>query len=210
MHFNLNILEEISIFLDREQKDSLTPINNNLKEFYGKNVRRSIFFSESYDHREIYEYITIKIYYDSHKFYIKDGKFLYFRRNPNIDKLSIDSKSYYQSDELHGLRVLFDFCRNEKILEETMYVHGDRYGEHKVYWKNGNLKERVHYAGEEPYGEVHMDWIKDGEYERYYENGKLEIKGFYKNDKRIGIFSYYNSLGNKKEVNYDKENQFYF
>jgi hypothetical protein len=38
-------------------------------------------------------------------------------------------------------------------------------------------------------------YIKDGPYTRYYENGKLECSGFYKNERKDSIWLYYNMQG---------------
>lgn len=53
------------------------------------------------------------------------------------------------------------------------------------YPESKKINELIHYN----------DGLKNGLYKKYYENGDIAIKGYYKRDKKNGKWIYYNSLG---------------
>jgi len=99
------------------------------------------------------------------------------------------------------------FC-NDKLLDFTRFITENNIKKKfiETYFKNGNINQK--------YTLLSNDKI-DGEYIKYFENGKIQEHGFYNNGKKEGVHKIYYDNGNiSSEITYlnglfDGENKSY-
>jgi len=95
------------------------------------------------------------------------------------------------------------------------FKNGERDGELKRYYLNGNLLMRFYYEAGKVEGpwedyypngkikreETYKNDVRDGSMRVYYENGNLGMKAFFVNGKREGTIEFYEEDGKKIEKN---------
>ena len=74
----------------------------------------------------------------------------------------------------------------------TLFACSIEDGEHKKFYKNGQLREIGNY----------INGKKEGEWKVYYENGQLSGIGKFVNDKIEGEWKEYDKNGQLKEITY--------
>lgn len=76
-------------------------------------------------------------------------------------------------------------------------VKGLRQGLWESYYENGVKWSESNY----------LFGLRNGTYKIFYPNGRLKIHGAYKNEKKSGIWYFYNEKGEfEKEIDFDKNN----
>jgi antitoxin component YwqK of YwqJK toxin-antitoxin module len=79
---------------------------------------------------------------------------------------------------------------------QAQHIEGDK---GKTYYDSAKTKVKEIYTYSESFDPMTMKsngTKKDGAYFKYFENGKLEITGYYKKDKKSGLWKYYDIQGN--------------
>ena len=71
------------------------------------------------------------------------------------------------------------------IVYEQELKNGERHGQYKLCFSNGNVHEVYQYKNGE----------RSGEYSIYFSNGKVAERGAYQNDERDGVIQYFNENG---------------
>lgn len=105
---------------------------------------------------------------------LKVGVWVYFHKNTR-DTLMVET---YKNGKLEGEKRIY--FPNGKITEVSYYQQGLRQGVTLVYDETGNLLSEIEYQNDTLNGLA-----------KYYEFGKLIVKGFYKNGKRTGVWEFY-------------------
>lgn len=70
---------------------------------------------------------------------------------------------------------------------EANFAEGQKDGEFKLYYDNGQIKEAAHFRGGKYIGKTTWHW----------ENGKKKAEGQYENDAESGAWTFYDSTGKK-------------
>jgi len=84
---------------------------------------------------------------------------------------------------------------NGAIKIKGLLVKGLRQGLWESFYENGVKWSESNY----------LFGIREGAYKIFYSNGKLKIHGAYKNEKKTGIWYFYNEEGKfEKEIDFDK------
>jgi antitoxin component YwqK of YwqJK toxin-antitoxin module len=153
-------------------------------------------------------------YKDGHPFgewekYHPNGKILYFGKYDDIGNLS-QWKEYNDKGKLISTGYYNEFKKSG----EWTYFH-----ENGNILSHGQIKGELEYAEENIYIDLHLMpypdtygdylpfipettlFVKGGEWKEFDENCNLKASGKYKNDKKIGLWSYFNTKGEliKKE-----------
>ncbi|MBB2144661.1 tetratricopeptide repeat protein [Pedobacter sp. LMG 31464] len=86
------------------------------------------------------------------------------------------------------------FFANGKPSRECTYLGGERHGDDRVYYENGNLLS-----------DEHLEYnVSEGAAKTYYESGKIKTDFNYLNDNEHGLCKTYNENGSiKRETNYE-------
>ena len=80
---------------------------------------------------------------------------------------------------------------------ESIEIEGNSQDGEMPWKQNKNLYTKFFNNGEKKEVVEQTDWyIKHGGYVKYYKNTKVEIRGFYENDKKSGLWKYYDEKGN--------------
>ena len=107
--------------------------------------------------------------------------------------LFLIAKSYAQDTiYLHGVNDTIATTKEKALYYKTINS-GVNPVEVNTYYTNGNKYSKAHYSSLIPE-------IKDGEYESYFYNGNINLKGTYKNNKLEGIWLAYNKEKNFIEL----------
>lgn len=162
------------------------------------------------------EYESGKRMKDESAMYREDGSLIYkilYEKDETKNTFPTNIKIYYENGNLKYERVLKN---NVVVSEKTFYEDGkimylderDESGKSKHeerYFSNGQLAGKTFYSDE-------MKNIIDGEYVRYYPNGKLKVFGNFKDGLLNGEYKEFYSNGNLKLlINYDtlEETRYY-
>ena len=132
------------------------------------------------------------------------------------------SKGKYINKQKDSIWTYYDY--EGKFLAEEKYILGKREGLAKKYYKNGFIAEeqkfkndkkngiwRQYYQKPKELGTTKMETIYkedklDGIINVFYLSGQLEIKGKYKNNKRIDKWTFFKEDGTiKKTIEYDED-----
>jgi antitoxin component YwqK of YwqJK toxin-antitoxin module len=91
---------------------------------------------------------------------------------------TLHSKCYYVDDQLHGLFQSWYHVSESSVKEqpkkEINYIFGEKHGEYKEWFGNGQIKILCNYKDDK----------LNGEYNEYYEDGTLKEKLFYKDGEK--------------------------
>ena len=132
------------------------------------------------------------IVYFNHKEYSGHLYELY----PNQDSVSSEG---YINGQLHG--ICKKWYPNRQLMEERVYLYGEKNGKQVSYWENGNKRFEFTAKKDAYEGEmreftfdgklIHLSHFKDGQEEGvqklWYENGKIRANYVMINGKRFGL-----------------------
>ena len=100
------------------------------------------------------------------------------------DSGKIQYERYYQKNKLRFVR-FFDLKLDSEFSRVDCYYKNDGCEEKKEYYKNGICSLECSYLNNK----------LNGKYIRYDMKGRIHTEGTYKDDKKIGEFKYYDTLG---------------
>ena len=181
-----------------------------LKELYFENKKngKSIFFYKTGKINVIVPYINN----------LKNGKEKEFNKNGIIISIKDYKNNILIKDEKinrNGLNnekigTWKEFYKNGNVKEEKKYVNGLLNGFAKYYNKNGILDFVILYQNDEivkDTSNIFSDFVKIKE--EYFNNGGIKYRGNFKNERKIGIHRWYDTLGNvirtiEYDINYNK------
>ena len=103
------------------------------------------------------------------------GKWVYFQKKSG----NVMTEEHYVNGKLNGKKITY--FPNGKIAEEEHYSKGVAQGENNYYSPDGILLKKLKYN----------DGQLQGEALHYDAHGNLVIEGFYKEDKKYGLWKYY-------------------
>ncbi|MFD0861268.1 toxin-antitoxin system YwqK family antitoxin [Sungkyunkwania multivorans] len=106
---------------------------------------------------------------------LRIGEWLYYHQNSDL----IMNKENYKDGVLHGLSQVY--YKNGQLLEELHYEDGVLQGAYAKYYPNGQLDHKF----------VYVDGKIEGPVIYYDVHGKKISEGNYKNNKRVGIWNFY-------------------
>ncbi|MEP5612051.1 MAG: hypothetical protein ABJP45_07360, partial [Cyclobacteriaceae bacterium] len=106
--------------------------------------------------------------------------------NTYDSKGRIATTEKYEKGKLHGVATSYE---GGKKSSETEYRFGKKFGPHKEYFPNGDLKIQANY-------ELNLF---HGTYTQYHKNGQIEFSGLYVRNKRHKIWTYFDKKGKKTE-----------
>jgi TonB family protein len=129
-----------------------------------------------------------------------------YRREANFDFTELVFNGEYK-----------DYDKGDHLIGEGIYINGVKTGIHKTYFADGKLRSSIEYAGEEFIirdlnSEHNEALIKDGTgkfhipFTIYKKDGLL--KGEFKNYKKTGKWTYFDSAGKKTHEEVYKDNAF--
>jgi antitoxin component YwqK of YwqJK toxin-antitoxin module len=118
----------------------------------------------------------------------REGTWTYYHKNSK----EVMTLEKYSKDKLTGIRKVFYITG--KLAEETNYVNGMKEGVSKKFSKQGVLIEESIFVKDQ----------LEGNYIVYDESSNIAIKGQFKNNKKKGIWSYYEKGKLVKEIDKDK------
>ena len=121
---------------------------------------------------------------------LREGIWKYYHKGLK----TVMSTEFYLNDKLEGTRKVF--YTNGILGEEIPYKNGLKEGIGKKYNKDGKLIEEMVFVG----GQM------EGSYKVYDEFGSLVISGNFKNDKKKGIWSYFEKGKLVRQMNADTIN----
>ena len=121
---------------------------------------------------------------------LREGIWKYYHKGLK----TVMSTEFYLNDKLEGTRKVF--YTNGILGEEIPYKNGLKEGIGKKYNKDGKLIEEMAFVG----GQM------EGSYKVYDEFGSLVISGNFKNDKKKGIWSYFEKGKLVRQMNADTIN----
>ena len=114
----------------------------------------------------------------------RDGKWLYYNTNGHLI-----SEENYVNGKKHGKFKIFT-GKDEILIKEETWNNNVLDGEYNTYYITGVPRIKMFYVK----GKMH------GDFENYYEDGKLWNRGQYKDDFRNGTWIAYNREGNEIKV----------
>lgn len=103
------------------------------------------------------------------------GEWVYYHEKSN----NIMTREHYVDGKLNGN--VITYYPNGKITQETSYVNGIKQGEDNYYSPDGVQLKKLRYAADQLQGPALY-------YDAY---GNVVIEGFYKNNKKHGLWKYY-------------------
>ena len=122
-----------------------------------------------------------------------DGRVLQVKKYEKDSLLATENQNRF--DEAGKKQGFWKDVVNGKLVGEGNYLDGQKNGEYRKYDDYGNLIaiEKYHLGQIEPKETIHtvLEIRKT-----YYPNGKIETSGGYKDNQKIGAFSYFDSSGN--------------
>jgi len=112
---------------------------------------------------------------------------------------TVSAKESYEAGVRHGP---FEwFFENGELFEEGEYANGHREGRYRAYWESGDLYEEGTYVAGDFDGPrrwyvdgrlvemvTYREGIIDGLYERYLDDGSLDLKGMLSNGNPCGVW----------------------
>lgn len=108
---------------------------------------------------------------------------------------SVDAKpkaTQVSAEKIANVRVETEKHSDGSIKKETPYLDGKIHGDVKEYYPGGKqLKSLTHY----------LNGLRQGNAETYFDNGRVETRTPYKNDKIEGVFERYDNPGAKRDAN---------
>lgn len=103
-----------------------------------------------------------------------------------IAQINIDTLRYEKEGEFAAWKVGNAIAHSRPTWKLNIEI-----GSNLIYRKDSSLYLKGFYSQKND-----SMFIKNGEFEYYYKNGKLRDLGIYKNDKRIGIWRHFDKKGN--------------
>lgn len=119
----------------------------------------------------------------------REGEWKYYHYNSK----QIMTTEFYKNNELEGLRSVF--YENGILAEECLYKNGKKDGPYKKYASNRVVLEESFYVQNQYQGKI---IIRDTD-------GKIIVKGNYKNDVSVGVWEYFKNGKLIKKVDKDKK-----
>ena len=127
----------------------------------------------------------------------------------------LESEGIYKSDKPDG--IWKSWYKNGKLHAEGLFKTGLLIS-YKSWFKNGNQEMVEYFKGKKSYKEFYLgclyrakldlnlpiycddEFIRDGEYQEWYENGKMKEFGNYKSDKQDGLWRSWYKNGKLQEM----------
>ncbi|RHX96226.1 hypothetical protein DLM76_04540 [Leptospira yasudae] len=136
----------------------------------------------------------------------------YVLTEPGRRRIYYDNGKIYQDCSINELGLENGLCRfyskyEDRILAKGNFENGVRRGEWTWNFDNGNLYIRQNYGKGQRKPEVMMsgdEGNEDGLYERFYENGQVELKGSYTEGYRNNLWQKYFPDGELEYTGYYK------
>ncbi len=110
-------------------------------------------------------------------------------------------------------KVVMEYTTDEqgekKLHKETHYFPGEKKyieGEYDDDSKQNGVWTSWYENGQKNSQVKYVDGKEDGDYNTWYPNGKSYIKGYYKMGDKVGVWTFYDTLGKvTKETNFGKK-----
>jgi len=177
--------------------------------FFDTHIIRSDF---KYDEKRNNAIIAYQKIYNEQGVLIQHSKFYYDQSNRRCEHVLeyyptglLRFDSYYAWVKKEELDPSEDKNYPPHTIDDEGYTYTKvPFGEHHSFYDSGKLKDRTTYTLVfMPHGD---EYAKNGLYELYHENGKLQMKGFYQNGHKDRTWLCYDYLGNLIEENYYRDN----
>ncbi len=111
---------------------------------------------------------------------------------PTAPLKSLGTKPQASAAKLPNVRVEIEKYPDGSFKKETPYLDGKIHGDVKEYWPGGKqLKSLTHYE----------KGLRQGTAETYFNNGRIEIRVPYRNDKLEGLFERWDNPTAKRDAN---------
>jgi len=149
-------------------------------------------------------YISPKLYYNNFKTLLAPAKFLEMNNNKqyitcfNGTGLQLCAKG----EGMFETRIGSNFLKEsitvvpEELLEEEALEALDEIDRFLIEQLNGNAQKKFYESGKlQSVTALNQDYLPEGQYVEYWENGAVKTKGRYKNGAEIGLWRYYNEEG---------------
>jgi len=161
-------------------------------------------YKEMNSSSSVMAYISPKLYYNNFKALLTPSKFLEMNNNKqyitcfNGTGLQLCAKG----EGLFETRLGSNFLKEsitvlpEELLEEEALEALDEIDRFIIEQLNGNAQKKFYDNGKlQSITSLSQDYVEDGQYVEYWENGAVKTKGRYNNGKEIGLWRYYNEDG---------------
>ena len=145
------------------------------------------------------------------KFYDNEGKIrseITYKENirHGVNRIYTETaieEYYYQEDTIKGIAHWFSYSGH--IIHTIPYENGVENGIAKSYDTLGNITGTIEYINGYPVkreriNRIDQNGLKQGLWKYFWDNGNLQLEGFYQNDKKSGFFKYYDMEGHFQRI----------
>ena len=112
---------------------------------------------------------------------------------PGYGEFPVKDKGFL--DERKKKQGLWKTVEDGDLMGIFTYVNGSKIGPYETYYQNGKLEDRGNYGRRE---------ILDGEFESYFRDGSLRLKGVFRLGQKVGMWIHGDPSGIKTFTDYSK------